>query len=317
MGWLLDELTSQAGPNAEAEVRAAAKRGRERLEPMLREFTGLRLSTDNERAIVSVELNPGLPTAWQKVDASPEQKQALLLSKYLPDLRMLVASSDKVLQLLRQLARTNQAMRQPIQLVTDTRSFANGLYEQGAANNFVAGLFKYDADLLGAYVIPLRGSFTTRIELYWAVIGFIARQLECSTEALTLAVLIHELAHAYTHLGADIEGWRWDSPVFNMVHLAVKEGLAQYYTYLVAKRLQDRSEPGMFEAYTRLLDLQSATYHAHLPWKERFSMEAIRAALLEFRSKGETDYYVLTERMSSAMKRLRTPVSDQLALDLS
>jgi hypothetical protein len=38
-------------------------------------------------------------------------------------------------------------------------------------------------------------------------------------------VLAHELAHAYTQLGADIDGRRWAAPSFAKAETALKEGL--------------------------------------------------------------------------------------------
>ena len=40
------------------------------------------------------------------------------------------------------------------------------------------------------------------------VIGLVSEWLGCAVEDLAIVVLTHELAHAYTQLGADIEGHR-------------------------------------------------------------------------------------------------------------
>jgi hypothetical protein len=52
-------------------------------------------------------------------------------------------------------------------------------------------------------------SYGTGICLYWGVIGLVARLLGLSVEGLTIKVLAHEYAHAYTHLGFDRSGKRW------------------------------------------------------------------------------------------------------------
>ncbi len=44
------------------------------------------------------------------------------------------------------------------------------------------------------------------------VIGLVSEWLGCAVEDLAIVVLTHELAHAYTQLGADIEGLRWAAP---------------------------------------------------------------------------------------------------------
>jgi hypothetical protein len=63
--------------------------------------------------------------------------------------------------------------------------------------------------VLGAYFFRI-----PQIRLYWVVIGIAARTLGVAVEALTIVVLAHELARAYTHLGRDIDNERWDTGHF-------------------------------------------------------------------------------------------------------
>jgi hypothetical protein len=67
---------------------------------------------------------------------------------------------------------------------------------------------------------------------HWLGVGL----LGCQVEDLTIVVLVHELAHAYTQNGADIEGRRWATISFAKAETALKEGLAQYYTDRAALR---------------------------------------------------------------------------------
>jgi hypothetical protein len=80
-----------------------------------------------------------------------------------------------------------------------------------------------DEDVLGAYFFRV-----PEIRLYWVVIGITARALGVPPDALTIVVLAHELAHAYTHLGRDIDNERWDTERFAKSDLDIVEGLAQY-----------------------------------------------------------------------------------------
>jgi len=66
------------------------------------------------------------------------------------------------------------------------------------------------------------------------VIGVCAGWLGVPVEELAAVVLAHELAHAYTHLGRDVDGRRWEAQAFRDGEHAPKEGLAQYYTARVA-----------------------------------------------------------------------------------
>src|ERR1035441_6637046 len=78
-------------------------------------------------------------------------------------------------------------------------------------------LKKIDDDVLGAY-FPLgkktKGGGVPVIEVYWTVVGAVARAIDVDVEGLTLTVLAHELAHAYSHIGADTDGNRWGDQAF-------------------------------------------------------------------------------------------------------
>ncbi len=67
-------------------------------------------------------------------------------------------------------------------------------------------------------------------------------------EDLAVVTLAHELSHAYTHVGRDIDGGTWRDPGFRQSDLAVVEGLAQFYTAAVAQKLAMRA-PGVFPAH--------------------------------------------------------------------
>lgn len=61
------------------------------------------------------------------------------------------------------------------------------------------------------------------------MVGLFAQVLGAPLEPVTAVVLAHELAHAYTHAGLDIDGVRWEASDFRRSELAIVEGLAQYY----------------------------------------------------------------------------------------
>ena len=94
------------------------------------------------------------------------------------------------------------------------------------------------------------------------MIGLIAQILGLDTEDLTVIVLAHELAHAYTHRAQDIDGKAWDTTGFAKSGHDLKEGLAQYYTAQVCDRLA-ASAPNVKIAYETLLRFQPPAYHTH------------------------------------------------------
>ena len=136
-----------------------------------------------------------------------------------------------------------------------------------------------NSDVLGSYrALDLRGE----IKIYWGIIWLVAEYLNLDLDALTCVVLAHELAHAYTHLGADIDRHRWDTEVFKRCETPLLEGLAQYYTWAICQALEP-TLPGTRQAYERLLEKQPPAYHTHQGWVVGLSPEIVRLAMLEAR----------------------------------
>ena len=310
VGWLYDELIKQAGPDSEDEVRSAAKRWRERSEPILRDLTALRLANDQDRATISIHAVRGLPEPLKNLDRKPAEAGQALLGIYLPVFEKFLESGDTIGLLLEslfslkvfnvdELFDRKNALDPAVVMVGRLRT-------QAKKSPFLPTLFQYDEDILGTYFYSIGDQRKGDIVLYWGVIGAVAKQLGCSVEMLTAVTLIHELAHAYTHLGADIEGHRWDSAGFADSSKAVKEGLAQYYTYLAAMRFRDRNEHGIIDAYGKLLEFLPSIYWTHLEWvEENFSPEMVRLATLQARlTRKGIDKAIFQELLAKAHDRL-------------
>lgn len=127
------------------------------------------------------------------------------------------------------------------------------------------------------------------IELYWGVIALVAMSVGAPVEAMAAVVLTHELAHAYTHQGFDIDGQAWGNAAFAKTERAVKEGLAQYYTARIAGQFDGRIAR-LRETFERLLEEQPDVYRAHERWLHEASPEAVRTALVLCRPRGAVDY---------------------------
>jgi hypothetical protein len=145
----------------------------------------------------------------------------------------------------------------------------------------VTTILKVNEDVLGAYFFR-----KSEIQIYWLPIGIVAGMLGVSPESLAVVVLIHELAHAYTHLGRDIDDERWNTDSFAATDLDIVEGLAQYYTQAICMKLEFRM-PAALAAYNALLPCQSPPYQAHLKWVEGTERggEVVRVSMIECRSK--------------------------------
>ena len=135
-----------------------------------------------------------------------------------------------------------------------------------------------DQDILGAYFIHER-----RFAIYWQAIGVIAARMEMSVEALTVVVLAHELVHAYTHLGFDIDRRNWPTERFCSTDIAIIEGLAQFYAEVVCRKLVEQL-PEASRTFEDLISVQHPIYATHREWVfvgDESNGEIIRGALVE------------------------------------
>jgi hypothetical protein len=154
--------------------------------------------------------------------------------------------------------------------------------------------------VLGAYFFRI-----PEIRLYWMAIGFFAHYLDVTVEALTVVTLAHELAHAYSHLGKDIDGRDWDTEAFAWADNYIIEGLAQFYTEVVCKRLAFRY-PEAFQAYKEFLDIQSGPYLAHRSWSDGDARagEVIRISMIHTRTNKVTLYNDFLKERARAQQSL-------------
>jgi aminopeptidase N len=101
-----------------------------------------------------------------------------------------------------------------------------------------------------------------RIELHWMAIGLFTATIGVRPESLTVVVAAHELAHAYTHLGRDIDCNQWDTGAFARSDLALVEGLTQFYARVICDHLGPRM-PETKTAFDAFLKLQGPAYQVH------------------------------------------------------
>ena len=97
----------------------------------------------------------------------------------------------------------------PLKRVLAVRDDFLGVYQYEIPSNLVADEFAVNR---------------ATIRLYWGVIGLVAEWIGCTVEDLAIVVLTHELAHAYSQLGADIEGRRWQATVFSQAERGLSKG---------------------------------------------------------------------------------------------
>lgn len=282
----LANLLNQYDPELRQRVERAFKQWNLIIRDYLRNETALRLSVGDDTRSVPVVVADGLPQPFEAVISDLLGDAWLLLN------RPLIEQTARGLTLIdaRYNELTNWTPFQPPPATRDevqhVGEYAKRLADLVQKLELLKRIGQIDQDILGAYFFRV-----PKVELYWMVIGVMAATLGVSAEALTIVVLAHELAHAYTHLGRDIDGERWDTEAFARTELEIVEGLAQFYTAVVCERLEQRM-PAAKEAYTRLLKLQSAPYQAHCEWTEpnEAGGEIVRVTMIQGRGRGITKY---------------------------
>lgn len=286
-----------ASPGIRDTVERSYKQWNNILRDLLRSETALRLSVGSDSQAVPVRVVGGMPQPFADVMRQLEGLEWLLLNR--PAI-VAAATGAGFMATQADTARSvwdekaGPSGRDEIIRVQQTAEAWLKQLDEANALERITGI---NEDVLGAYFF--RGP---EIRLYWVVIGITARALGVSAEALTVVVLAHELAHAYTHLGRDIDSERWDTDRFARADLAIVEGLAQFYTAVLCRRLAARM-PAAFDVYKQLLERQSGPYKAHLAWvrDDEQGGEIVRVTMIECRSRGMTE----AKAFSEAIKKYR------------
>ena len=319
MAVALNELLKKIPEDTEYRVDQTRKRIGNSVREAIRRETGLILSGKDpgrpgrKRNIsVPVKLVAGLPVRLLDFTFDDDYWLVLTISPYRRKLQQVKDGCEGLVDLIESLT-TSEAGQRILRgrelHVSPTHQLVSELMDLLDREDPVKRILAVDEDVLGCYryIVPT-GLFQENhrdgtIELYWGVIGLIAQMLGISIEALASVVLIHELGHAYTHCGADIDGERWSSKTFSEADHELKEGLAQYYTELVCERLGDPFRE-IALAYKELLEHQPPAYHTHCSWSE-FSPEEVRLAMLEIRRQGPGHLEFFSKALEHASVRLR------------
>ncbi len=320
---LLEDLVKAIPADTSQRVSRTRDRFNQSVREAIRQETGLRFRPKSragdlqstELISIPVRLVAGLPVALLRRDIEAERRMAALLAPWRRTLEQLVESSTAtrvgVLPILAQ----SSIVEIPDSHLAKVAQFAEFLLKQVQAFDFAAWLLEVNEDVLGAYHYEVNSflppeRLQSHIELYWGVIGLMAQVLGVTTESLTVVVLAHELAHAYSHRAADIDGRIWDATLFSKCGSALKEGLAQYYTATVCDRLA-ASIPEAKCAYSELLKHQPKDYRRHLPWIKKHKPEEVRFALVVARREGFMQAEDFDSVLDAARIRLRGKVEEE------
>jgi hypothetical protein len=293
------ELITEAGETAKDAVESAKTRYLDQVRGILRDLTRLKFSdrqgVESQHTSVPIRIVEGLPQALESMAneqlPSGERWGIETIGLWAQDIKSLRGLAERLEPLVSRL----DEIPEWAQRSDDYRFWLDGstklaisLQEHAARAELLKRITEINEDVLGVYMptarlIPDKG----QIELYWVVIGAVARLLGVDTEALAVVVMAHELAHAYTHLGLDSNGSRWEDN-FWYCDRGILEGLAQYYTHMMARAMkEERGYDKVWTAYDQMTQLQQKNeaklYVNHLEWVKNISPEAMRFALLDIR----------------------------------
>jgi len=295
-------------PDSEKRVRQAVTRFNKAVREQLRLETGLRIKEEGTKIGVKIRVVQGFPTPLARLINAYQDATLWMLILALPKLEFTAEGLGTLvenwkdfetwLELPHAARGGKPALERSIEVV-------KALLKLEIAKKVFADLKQINEDLLGVYRFDIFGA---QIEIYWMPIALFAGAFGVQIDDLVVVVLAHELAHAYTQMGHDIDGNYWSFNGFKKSDLEVVEGLAQFYTNIVAQRLSIRV-PGAYRAYEKLLENQSGPYIVHTKWFNYAygqHSEIVRFALLRARAKDEVRYQEWLDLLEETKKTLRS-----------
>ena len=306
---MIRNLLADSQPDLADRVRRVVKQWNLALRDLIRTETALRLSQGDDRQAVPVEVQDGLPRPLANLVNEFPDPLIWKLVLHLPLLQATVAGLRLTLDNLPAIRKWPPLRQQQLLFFNECGDEENLLGAKWFMERLVKELEKLslidrlkgiNEDILGAYFFRI-----PKIRIYWMVIGLVASLLEVSVEGLTIVVLAHELAHAYTHLGKDIDGLQWKTEDFARASLCIVEGLAQFYTAVVCRRLEEK-QPEAFRAYEKLLGMQGGPYLVHQDWGENDQRagEVVRVSMIYCRSNGIKNYELFLQEIARAQDSL-------------
>lgn len=299
------DALSKVNPDAKKQVEQAKDKWNSRIRELLRSETGLKflrnefaenkpqeiehknhIPADESLKKAPIKIVDGFPPPlshyFEDIMDDPE---ILLRRQDFAQARTTLEFAENNFERLLKYTRKNdnQVNPQTLQYISD---FFDALVMQVDKYNLIDRILNIDEDCLGAYFFR-----RPEIQIYWLPIAILAQSSPIADiESLTFIVLTHELAHAYTHQGKDIDGTDWYTEHFAHCDKGIVEGIAQYYTWKLCKRMQFHS-PQFESSFNWMFAKQSETYTRFNKWigcddsvnKKSQYGEVMRAAMLQMR----------------------------------
>ena len=256
---------------------------------------------------VSIRVVPGLPPPLAKSLAGDVGIEAVMLNR--PLLGSVVSGMEFMAgarDFVRNPDGTMVGAAQPGEL-DNVRNTAKAWLEWADENDVSKRFGEIAEDVFGAYMFKRQ-----EVLIFWLPVGIFAAMHQIPIDAMTVVVLAHELAHAYTHLGYDIDGLDWPMDEFIGSDIAVIEGLAQFYTRIVCRHLY-KLLPAAEAAFATLLERQHQIYRTHEKWIAQagaHSGEVVRTGMVEGRrARKPMDSLQFATAVTSAVARFEAPTA--------
>jgi len=274
----------------------------------LRSETALKLTQSDKRQTVPYRVVDGIPISLaEKLEGLPDPILLLLLQK-----KQLIAEGEMSLNfVIRRYQEITKVVHPGKDIQNDLKSsseYFNKILKAIDELKLPDIIREIKEDVLGAYFF-----YVPVIEIYWMPIGLIAGILNVAVEDLSFVVLAHELAHAYSHLGLDIDGVKWDTDAFANAEMMIVEGLAQYYTQSICDKYVGR-QPHVMDAFKKLLEKQSEPYTHFKNWEINNASEVVRFSMIAARNNNLTKYKNFLEEMAAIKQKLALKNTQQSLL---
>jgi hypothetical protein len=179
--------------------------------------------------------------------------------------------------------------------------YLEGYLKKYNVENIIQDLYKNkdkSLDIWGTYHLN-----DSHIELYIIPLVLFSKLFPINLEYALLTTLVHEMAHAYHHIGKDSDGKIWNH--FNTADDNIVEGLAEYYTWMFVEDYK-YEYPDMKVTYDYMYQCLSGPYIIFQDWiSEKYTKEHVRIALQATRRSNITGYDDFLKSMEDAKKLIK------------
>ena len=248
----------------------------------LREETGLRM----HQKVIGTKIQKDSNISFHFV-TDRNETFIKLIDQYYPDLDFdkYTAFSKLSLQLQNSKKYFSEKPENLTLPFNELTNFLEFYFRKYNLNELLNTLFKNSgksADIWGTYFYE-----DSKIEIYYIPLILFCQINNLSLEQAILSTLVHEMAHAYHHIGRDKDNIIWQK--MSSTDLKIVEGMAEYFTWLFVE-LYKNNHSSMYETYECMFNCLGEEYTIFKKWTPLYSKEAIKSALLSVRKRSITKY---------------------------